>query len=184
MEDALLVKRSLSGDEESVRALVAKHQGVVFGLCLRMLRHRQDAEDTVQDVFLRMFRSLARWDSSRPFLPWLLQIAANRCRTHLGQRNKRPKPTELVDMVPAATEDDSRELGEELELALDTLRDEYRTCVVLFYQQELSLTDVAEIMETPAGTIKTWLHRARKEIADFLERRGAVADAVTQLHRI
>ena len=67
-EDAILVRRCLKGDEAAIESLVARYQSDVFGLCVRLLHHRQDAEDVTQEVFLRIFRSLKRWDSTRPWL--------------------------------------------------------------------------------------------------------------------
>ena len=172
-DDAALVQRCLDGDEAGMRALVERYQGVVFGVCYRMLGQREDAEDVAQDVFLRVFRSLHRWDSERPLKPWLLTIATNRCRTALERRSRLPTPSEVV--THQACEDGRgarRELAEELQLALDTLREDYRMCFVLFYEQELSCAAIGEMLGCPEGTVKTWLHRARKELAEFLERRG------------
>jgi RNA polymerase sigma-70 factor (ECF subfamily) len=179
-DDAVLVERSLCGDEEGLRSLVQRHQSVVFGLCYRMLGHREDAEDVAQDVLLRMVRNLSRWDATRPFRPWLLTIAANRCRTALERRTRRPTPSEVVESL-AADEIGTDDLAEELQVALAQLRDEYRACVVLFYQQELSLAEVAEVLQCPSGTVKTWLHRARRELAECLQRRGVVSHARCEL---
>lgn len=185
IDDARLIQRCLDGDEACMRALVERFQGIVFRLCQRMLGHREDAEDVAQDVFLRVFRSLRKWDSSRPFKPWLLTIAANRCRTALSKRSRVPVATELQIHPPsAASELESLGLSEELQLALGELRDDYRMCFVLFHQQELSCAEVAEIMQCPEGTVKTWLHRARRKLADSLIRRGVVTDAGFELHRI
>src|SRR5438132_14091434 len=76
-----LVQRSLAGDQIAMLALVDRYQGQVFGLCHRMLGQRQDAEDMAQETFVRALRSLSQWDQEREFLPWLLAIAGNRCRT-------------------------------------------------------------------------------------------------------
>jgi RNA polymerase sigma-70 factor (ECF subfamily) len=185
IDDASLIQRCLDGDEACMRVLVERFQGIVFGLCHRMLGHREDAEDVAQDVFLRVFRSLHKWDSSRPFKPWLLTIAANRCRTALSKRRRVPVATELQIHPPTvAAELESLGLSEELQLALGELRDDYRMCFVLFHQQELSCAEVAEIMQCPEGTVKTWLHRARRKLADSLIRRGVVTDAGFELHRI
>jgi RNA polymerase sigma-70 factor (ECF subfamily) len=184
-DDAILVRRCLDGDALSMRRLVERYQGRVFGLCHRMLGHREDAEDVAQDVFLRVFRSLRSWDSQRPLKPWLLAIAANRCRTALGKRAREPASREFhensrTDKAPVDTDD----MAEELQLALGTLREEYRMCFILFYQQELSCAETAEIMQCPEGTVKTWLHRARRKLAEYLQRRGVVTDAGYELHRI
>lgn len=184
-DDAALVRRCLDGDELAMRAFVEKYQGAVFGLCYRMVGQREDAEDVAQEVFLRAFRSLHRWDSQRPMKPWLLMIAANRCRTALEKRSRQPLSSEYVAHLAAEEETSPPgDLAEELALALDKLREEYRLCFVLFYQQELSCAQIGEMMDCPLGTVKTWLHRARRELAEHLKRRGVVSDGQYELHRI
>ncbi len=171
--DLDMVQRCLNGDEVGMRGLVERYQSIVFGLCYRMLGHREDAEDIVQDVFLRMFRSLRNWDQSRPLKPWLLTIAANRCRTALTQLSRRPTVKDFAFETIADTQPITSEgVGEEIQLALEKARPEYRLCFILFYQQELNCSEIATIMDCPEGTIKTWLHRVRRELADHLQRRG------------
>lgn len=183
--DAELVRRCLNGDGQGARALVARFERAVFGLCYRMLNHRQDAEDVAQDVFLRAFRSLSTWDAARPFKPWLLTIAANRCRTVLQQRSRRPIPTDATPEVAVqANAGDRLSLAEELQLGLGQLREEYRTCFILFHQQELAVDEIGRIQGCPVGTVKTWLHRARRELAGHLKRRGFGPETVHELHRI
>ena len=77
-EEAALVRRCLRGEPEAIRSLVDRFQTEVFSLCVRLLSHRQDAEDVTQEVFLRIFRSLKRWDSARPLKPWIIGITVNR----------------------------------------------------------------------------------------------------------
>lgn len=170
-DDAELVRRCLADDATALRAFVERFQNAVFGLCLRMLGHRQDAEDIVQEVFLRSFRSLKSWDSSRPLEPWVLTIAANRCRTLLTTRARKVQPLPENEL-PGNAEKSGTDLGEELNQALATLRDEYRLCFVLYHVQERPLSEIAEIVGSPEGTIKTWLFRARRELAEFLRNRG------------
>jgi RNA polymerase sigma factor (sigma-70 family) len=176
-EDAILVQRCLHGDDEAIRQLVDRFQSEVFGLCVRLLHHRQDAEDVTQEVFLRVFRSLRRWDSQRPLKPWIVGIAVNRCRTWLTQRGKRPELVDyLHDTQPGPPADDSVELVREIQNAVAELRLEYRTAFVLFHEQGQPYEDIAQAMDRPVGTIKTWLHRARLEILERLRRRGMVDD--------
>ena len=180
----MLVQRCLAGDESGRRDLIDRFEQAVFGLCFRMLGHRHDAEDASQETFLRAFRSLGKWDSERPLKPWLLTIAANRCRTFIERRTRTPAASEFGTTAPIACDDlalDQRELGEELQLALARLRDDYRQCFVLFYLKEMSCAEIAEVMDCPQGTVKTWLHRARRELADHLQRRGVVPDVHAQL---
>jgi len=156
---------------------VNRFQGDVYGLCVRLLHHRQDAEDVTQEVLLRVFRSLDGWDASRPLKPWIMGIAVNRCRTWLAQRSRRPEPVDyLQDIVTGQVADDSAELLVEIRAALDELRLEYRTVFVLFHEQGQPYEDIAQALNRPVGTIKTWLHRARLEILERLRRRGMVSD--------
>jgi RNA polymerase sigma-70 factor, ECF subfamily len=173
-----LVQRSLSGEESATTELVDRFRGPVFGLCYRMLGHRQDAEDVTQESFVRAMRSLTNWDSRRDFLPWLLAIAGNRCRTLLAARRRLPKPSCEVEELPDARSFRvERHLGEEVTLALSRLRDEYRQAFVLFHEQELTYAEIAEVLDCPVGTVKTWVHRARRELAEHLRRRGVVEES-------
>jgi RNA polymerase sigma-70 factor (ECF subfamily) len=146
------------------------------------LHHRQDAEDVTQEVFLRIFRSLKRWDSARPLKPWVMGITVNRCRTWISQRVKRP---ELVDYLheTASKEpaDDGVELGREIQAAVREMRWEYRSVFVMFHERGLPYEDIAEAMEKPVGTVKTWLHRARLEVLDHLRRRGMISEVEHEL---
>jgi len=182
-DDVTLVRRCLRGDAAAVRTLVERFQSEVFGLCVRLLGHRHDAEDVTQEVFLRVFRSLKGWDASRPLKPWLMGIAVNRCRTWLTQRSRRPETVDyLQDVAAGPPADDSGELLREIRAALSELRPEYRLVFVLFHEQGQPYEDIAQAIERPVGTVKTWLHRARLEILDRLRRRGMVPDPETERH--
>lgn len=181
-EDVQLVQRCLAGDELSMRAFLSKYQGLVFSICLRMLGHREDAEDVAQDALVRVFRNLEKWDQQRPIKPWLLTLAANRCRTALEKRSKLPSQNDLAIDLASERREHSRheqeqlDIGEELELALGELREDYRTCFVMYHQEELSYQEIGEVLGCPQGTIKTWLYRARAQLAKRLQERGVVAD--------
>jgi RNA polymerase sigma factor (sigma-70 family) len=173
-----LVRQCLAGDQSAMLALVERFRGQVFGLCYRMLGHRHDAEDAAQETFVRVLKNLHRWDSTRDFQPWLLAIAGNRCRTALATRRRRPVPEATVELIAddAPDERPGRHLAEELQLALAELRPEYRQAFVLFHEQELSYAQIADTMDVPVGTIKTWVHRARRELIDHLRLRGAIPE--------
>jgi RNA polymerase sigma-70 factor (ECF subfamily) len=157
-------------------ALVERFRGRVFGLCYRMLGHRQDAEDVVQESFSRALRALGGFDERRPFIPWLLAIAGNRCRTLLSRRRQYPRaasPEALECAVSPAVDSD---LEEELALALGALRPEHRRAFLLFHAEELSYQEIAQRLDCPLGTVKTWVHRARRAIVQRLRERGVVEE--------
>lgn len=181
VDDAALVQRCLSGDSAALQTLVSSFQNLVFSLCYRMLGDRHEAEDATQDVFLRVVRHLDRWDPARPLRPWVLTIAANRCRTRLSRRPRQPTVVDGSEAWPV-TRRSTSDLAEELQLGIDQLRPDYKTCFVLFYQQELSVEEVARAMDCPIGTVKTWLYRARKELTEWLTLRGVVNEDGYELH--
>lgn len=173
--DVEIVHRCLRGDTAAMRNLVERFQSDVFALCFRILRHSQDAEDVAQEVFVRVFRSLNRWEQSRPLRPWILGIAINRCRTALAKRAKRPAVAEYLNDMPGPTDDDScQELVTTIRSAVDALREEYREVFVLFHEAGQSYEEISTVVDRPVGTVKTWLHRARAEVLKHLERRGLV----------
>lgn len=171
-----LIHRCKAGDQQAMLELVHCFQGQVFGLCYRMLAHRQDAEDASQETFERALKSLGTWDSNREFEPWLLAIAGNRCRTALSRRMRRPQPRTLREPVVSSCSDRqaARQLAEEVELALQSVRPQYREAFVLFHERELSYSQIAEVMGCPIGTVRTWIHRARRELVQFLQAREVV----------
>ncbi len=169
-----LVRRCLVGEQAAMTDLVGRFRSRVYGLCLRMLGQREDAEDAAQETFVRVLRHLNRWDPAREFEPWLLAIAGNRCRTALATRVRRPS----VAMLPGAVTDDSAaqrqaaaQLREEVSQAVHQLRPEYQLAFELFHERELSYQEIAEQMGRPIGTVKTWVHRARRQIVETLQRR-------------
>lgn len=181
--DRQLAQQILQGEEWAVRELVERHQGIVLRLCQRMMGCRHDAEDVAQETFVRAVRSMARWDATRPLEPWLLAIAANRCRTALGKRREvlfdqqtmaESYSSKAIDDLPA------EDLGEEVARALEEIRSEYRQAFCLFHTEQLAYAEIAEVLDVPLGTVKTWVHRARRELATILMRRGVVETVVRQ----
>jgi RNA polymerase sigma-70 factor (ECF subfamily) len=172
-----LVEDCLAGNQSAMRELVERYQAQVFGLCFRMLGNRQDAEDAAQETFVRALRSLSRWDSRRDFEPWLWAIAGNRCRTALAKRRRRPVVQPLRDPAASAHETWERDqLAEEVARGLALLRPEYSQAFVLFHENEMSYDQIAQAVGRPLGTVKTWIHRARRELIGYLIRRGVVVE--------
>lgn len=180
-EDAQLIRKCLKGDEKAYEKLLEKYRGPVFSICLRMVRNRDDAEDLAQDVFIKIFNILDRYNPSFPFSSWLYRITSNLCIDFL-RKNKRTvfsldKPVdgddgEMFRQLPSDGIGPHRkmELKEEmliLEKAIERLPDHYRMIVLLRHQEHLSYDEISETLGIPLGTVKARIHRARKTIVDF-----------------
>ncbi|HEX7484621.1 MAG TPA: sigma-70 family RNA polymerase sigma factor [Vicinamibacterales bacterium] len=187
MTDAQLVERTLAGFEDGFRTLVTRYQQSIYNLLVRMLRNPGLAEELAQETFLKAFSNLRSFDPRFKFSNWILRIAHNTAIDAMRRRGPRelsfddPDPREqrrldeaLVDpgSDDALKELERRDLARSLGAALDRLRPEYRQVVVLRYQEDLSYDEIVEITGVPLGTVKSNLHRARTEMAEFLRRRG------------
>ena len=182
--DAELAGDALAGSQAACGVLVARHATAAVNLAARLVNDRALAEDLAQEAFTRAFARLASYDPQRRFAAWFLQIVRNVTIDHL--RRKRPNTVsldELEDAGYAAPSSDSADaspyrqaergqLADAVDRALQRLRPEYRETVVLRYQEGLTNLEIAEILAVPTGTVKTHLHRARKELASMLSEAG------------
>lgn len=153
----------------------------VYSLCLKMLGRPHDAEDVAQEAMIRGWKSLGNWDASRPFLPWLMAIAANRCRTWMTSRRGKALGRggdEVWEQIDHRIQP-RNDLADVVEKILPSLKPEHRMAFELFHDQQLSLEEIAAKLERPIGTAKTWLHRARKQIVEQLRNEGMVEDCGT-----
>lgn len=184
--DQDLVLLCLRGDERAARELVERFQRPVFSLVYRMVRDRELAEDLSQEVFVRTFHNLERYDRSYRFSSWLFKIAYNLTVDHLRRKNlptismhgspdavtaERQEATSLTIASSEELPDDlleAKELADHLEEAIDVLRPEYRTAILLRHVEGRAYEEIAEIMEIPLGTVKTYIFRARRELRDAL----------------
>lgn len=187
MTDLQLVEQTLAGSDEGFRTLVARHERSVYNLLARMLRNPALAEELAQETFLKAFTHLRSFDPRYKFSNWILRIAHNAAIDAIRRRGPQelsldePDPREqarfdalLVDPKSgaAAASLEQQDVGRMLQAAMDRLRPQYRQAVVLRYQEDLSYEEISEITGWPLGTIKSYLHRARTEMAEYLRRRG------------
>ena len=171
--DAAAVERALAGDPDAFGELVSRYHRAVFSIAYRMSGSRTEAEDLCQDVFLRAYRSLARFDPSLPFGPWLRRIASNAALNHLRHRGvTRGAVTEAdgaeQDVPDRAAGPEQRassaETADRLGRALATLPVNQRLAFTLKYVEDLTAEEIAEAMDAPRNTVKTWLLRARETL--------------------
>ncbi len=176
-----IVDDCLADDPSAMMRLINRFRGQVFALCYRMLGQWQDAEDAVQETFVRVDRSLDRWDSSRAFEPWLMTIAANRCRSQLARRNRQPTVEAIAEVhatdVSSSEQQLANHLAEEVNRVLNQIRPEWSEAFRLFHEQELSYAEIGDRMKCPIGTAKTWVHRARRQVIQRLQQREILQES-------
>lgn len=185
--DAELVRLALAGSAEASETLVRRFERPVYNLIVRMVRNEATAEDLTQDTFLKMFRALASYKQDLRFSSWLLRIAHNTTIDYLRQRRmltvgptedldgEEHDPLDALPDVDAISPEQSsvrRELASAVDQALDRLRPDFRAVVVLRYQEGLDYQEIAQVLGVPLGTVKTFLHRARRQLARELGAAG------------
>lgn len=171
-EDPYYVKQILEGNTAAFSALVDKYKDWVFTIVFRILRNREEAEETAQDVFLKVYRSLNKYRGKSKFSTWLFSIAYN---TAISKSRKRKLKTadleeELIENYTedAISEDLSEYTLEEqqrlIDRALEKLNDEDNLMIRLFYKNDNSIEEIAEIMGLGRSNVKVRLHRIRKKL--------------------
>jgi RNA polymerase sigma-70 factor (ECF subfamily) len=167
-----IIGRIKNGDTEAYSTVVRTFEKRVTSFCTALLKDRSVVEEVTQETFIRAYHYLGSYDCERPFYPWLARIAFRLAQNHRSRRSHELPLTVELD-GPAGTvnplenlikNEQSRALWQEV---LNLPAGE-RAAVVLFYQQELSVRQVAEALGVTAGTIKTFLFRARRRLRQRL----------------
>lgn len=182
--DAELVRDALAGSQDAFRTLVARYGSAAVNMAVRLVRDRAVAEELAQDAFVRAFARLSTYDPERRFSAWFFRVLHNVVVDYL--RRRRVETVSLDALTadgyagpPAADQSSSpadelerRSLGAALEEALGRLRTDYREVMLLRYHQGLTVDEIAGVLQLPEGTVKTFLYRARKELAGLLSAAG------------
>lgn len=183
-QEALWITKALEGDDAAFGQLVEQYQRPVFSLCYRMLGNSKAAEDAAQESFIRAYRNLKRYDSSRSFATWLLSIASHYC---IDQMRKRRLDTISTDALPAEIIADhhapnperefrSHEKEAMIQNLLKELKPTDRAAIVLRYWHQYSEVEIAEALNLSVSAVKSRLFRARQALAkDYLAAESTLA---------
>lgn len=170
------------GQIELFDRIVRRYTPTIYSLSLRMLGDPEQAEDAVQEVFLRAYRALSSFDPSRRFYSWIYTIAVNYLRSLYRKDSQKPAPDiafeddprESVRMDERYDDPDTTAVqreGERLaQAALDRIEHKYREVFVLRMVEELSVRETAEVLDIPENTVKTYLRRAREKIVNEMKK--------------
>jgi len=173
MTDAAVVERVLAGDADAYAILVDRYYDRFARYAVHMVGNREDAEEAVQDAFVRAYRSLGQYEERERFAAWLFRILMNQCRTvaALGRRRERTFPD--VDPGELTLTDaggaERQELRDRLERALAQLSPEQREAVVLRYGEDLSYDDMAAVTGAGVSALKMRVKRAFARLRELLQ---------------
>ena len=186
LSDQDVVLRARSGQEAAYRELIRRYERPIFALLFRMVRDRELAEDLAQETFVKALNAI---DSYRPefkFSSWIFKIANNTAIDHLRRREldtlsldgsphaETPEAMQATALQIGARQEtpldtvEAKELGSAIEAAIGLLRPEYRSCILLRHVEGRAYEEIAEMLNLPLGTVKTYIHRARNELRQSL----------------
>jgi RNA polymerase sigma-70 factor, ECF subfamily len=175
--DEALLAAHLRGDPRAFGELVARHERRVYGVCLRILGNREDAEDATQETFLAALRRAASFRRAAAFSTWLYRIAVN-AATDQARRRGRARMASLDPEDAGLAVAPGSELGEAVasavavQTALAKVPEEFRVAVVLCDLYRIPYPDAAQILEIPVGTVKSRVFRGRLALAESLRHPG------------
>ena len=187
LTDQEVVARAREGRETAYRELIRRYERPVFSIIYRMVRDRELSEDLAQETFIKVLNAIDSYDPSYKFSSWIFKIAHNNTVDHI--RKKRVKTLSLDGSPHARTSEEaeatsftavdtaenpeeytqSQQVGAEIEAAIQTLRPAYREAILLWHVEARPYDEIAEIMDLPLGTVKTYIHRGRKELREKLQ---------------
>jgi len=180
-DDLIIIRSVLSGDSSQFALLWQKYNKQIFASVLKLVRSIDDADDIVQDTFLKAFNALHSYNQTFPFPEWLYKIASNTCIDYFRRKRIRPISIEninreggdIYDIIPdKSTPIDvniiNNETKEQLLKAVEQLPLRYKQCIQLRHFEELSYEEISIKMNLPLGTIKITLFRARKMLLNML----------------
>jgi RNA polymerase sigma-70 factor (ECF subfamily) len=182
LTDQEVVLLARSGREAAYRELIRRYERPVFALLFRMVRDRELAEDLSQETFIKALNAIESYRPEFKFSSWIFKIANNAAIDHLRRREldtlsldgsphaETPEAMQATALQIGARQEspldtvEAKELGSEIEAAIGRLRPEYRSCILLRHVEGRAYEEIAEMLDLPLGTVKTYIHRARNEL--------------------
>ena len=187
--EAIWLLQAQNGDAQAFSSLLEKYQKPVYNLCYRMLGNAEDAEDAAQETFLRAYKSLKRYDNSRPFSTWVLSIAAHYCIDQI--RRQRQVTISIEDLVVPDVPDPApgletvlgkKEEQRRVRALLDKLEATDRAAVIMYYWYDFSYEEICQALSLSLSAVKSRLHRARRAMAQQWMLQNPEAVTLERIH--
>ena len=186
LSDQEVVLLARAGRETAYRELIRRYERPIFALLFRMVRDRELAEDLSQETFTKALNAIESYRPEFKFSSWIFKIANNAAIDHLRRREldtlsldgsphaETPEAMQATALQIGARQESpldavaAKELGGAIEIAIGRLRPEYRSCILLRHVDGRAYEEIAEMLDLPLGTVKTYIHRARNELRQAL----------------
>jgi len=186
LSDQEVVLQARAGREAAYRELIRRYERPIFALLFRMVRDWELAEDLAQETFIKALNAIESYRPEFKFSSWIFKIANNAAIDHLRRREldtlsldgsphaATPEAMQATALQIGARQEspldavEAKELGGAIEAAIGRLRPEYRSCILLRHVEGRAYEEIAEILDLPLGTVKTYINRARNELRQTL----------------
>ncbi|MDX2177462.1 MAG: sigma-70 family RNA polymerase sigma factor [Candidatus Sumerlaeia bacterium] len=175
-----LVEAARRGDRHAYGELVEAHRERLFAAAFALVRNEEDARDLSQDAFVKAYNALDRFDTARPWYPWLYRILRNACLNHLKKHG--PHRTTSLDRMAdedhmqfeAAADDpveriQTEQMARHMRQAIGQLKPDFREIILMKHFQEMTYEEIATVLDIPIGTVMSRLFHARKNLAKLME---------------
>lgn len=177
LTDSELIQKCLAGDRDIFAELVNRYKKLIYAVIYNINGDSSEVNDLFQEVFLRIYKSLHRYDSDYQFATWAIKITTNVCRDRMRQKRMEPVPVdEISETGDNQNNPETQYLAQEqligIRRAIRELPEKYRILIVLFHQQRLSYEEMAKVLDQPISIIKNRLYRARLMLRDKLSPNG------------
>ncbi len=172
VDESKLITETLAGKTESFGMIVEKYQNTVFNLAYRITRDKDISKDIAQDSFIKAYKNLKNFDITKNFFSWIYRIALNESLNNKKHSVFSEPMNENHETDTASPEDyiEKNEAAKMISQAINKLEDKYRSLIILKHFQDLSYDEISEIMNLPAGKVKSRLYIARDILRQKLEK--------------
>jgi len=177
--DQVYIDKILDGDANAFAVIVERYKDLVYTLALRMMKHREEAEEVAQDTFIKVYKSLNRFKGDSKFSTWIYRVAYNTCLDRI-KKHKRQYHTVAIDeytehqvktLDNALDKIEEQEKQQAIQSCLELLPSEDSFLLTLYYFEELSLDEISKIVGLKPNNVKVKIFRSRKKLATILKDR-------------
>lgn len=182
-EEIQWVQEVLSGNKQAYSHIINKYKNQLYATILGMTRNPHDAQDLVQEAFIKVYYQLGKYDNRGSFASWIYRVAINHCMDEF--RKKRHIEVRMTEESMEKNLEHpeviflKKEKNKQLELLMDTLPEDERMIILLRYVNELSYEEISELVDVPVSTVRNKLHRAKKKMRNTIKREGGYFNEVS-----